>query len=175
MISNTPIGADQIANAMLTLHRYQTAKAPLQQRLVENEKWYRLRHWQTLRRQERQVEPVSGWLFNAIANKHASAMDNIPTPTVLPREQGGPGPCPNPFRHSARHIGAERLRAGLFLCVGQQAPGRHGDLRGVLGSRTPKRPGRCEHPENRPAEPVLGKRGIGYPAVQKHFPCGAAG
>ena len=34
-----------------------------------------------------QVEPASGWLFNAIANKHAEAMDNFPRPNVLPREE----------------------------------------------------------------------------------------
>ena len=40
------------------------------------------------RGQGSQVEPTSGWLFNAIANKHAEAMDNYPVPTVLPREEG---------------------------------------------------------------------------------------
>ena len=35
-----------------------------------------------------QVEPVSGWLFNSIANKHADAMDNFPSPNILPREEG---------------------------------------------------------------------------------------
>ena len=34
------------------------------------------------------VEPSSGWLFNSIANKHADAMDNFPSPNVLPREEG---------------------------------------------------------------------------------------
>ena len=35
-----------------------------------------------------QVEPTSGWLFNAIANKHADVMDNFPSANVLPREEG---------------------------------------------------------------------------------------
>ncbi|MHB1316201.1 MAG: portal protein [Christensenellales bacterium] len=33
-----------------------------------------------------EVQPVSAWLFNSIANKHADAMDNYPMPSVLPRE-----------------------------------------------------------------------------------------
>ena len=83
-----PIGASQIAAAMETLGRYRSARAGLEQRILENEQWYRLRHWQSMRNREKgEVEPVSGWLFNAIANKHASAMDNFPTPTVLPREE----------------------------------------------------------------------------------------
>ena len=45
-----------------------------------------MRHWECLRSQKNQVEPASGWLFNAIANKHADAMDNIPMANILPRE-----------------------------------------------------------------------------------------
>jgi hypothetical protein len=34
------------------------------------------------------VQPTSAWLFNCIANKHADAMDNFPSPNILPREEG---------------------------------------------------------------------------------------
>lgn len=37
---------------------------------------------------EQQVKPVSAWLFNCIQTKHANAMDNMPSPTILPREEG---------------------------------------------------------------------------------------
>ena len=37
---------------------------------------------------KQQVEPVSAWLLNSIANKHADAMDNFPAPNILPREPG---------------------------------------------------------------------------------------
>ena len=36
---------------------------------------------------ESEVQPVSAWLFNSIANKHADAMDNFPSPNILPREE----------------------------------------------------------------------------------------
>lgn len=72
----------------MTLNRYKEGKANLERRVVENEQWYKLRHWECMRRGEKTaVEPTSGWLFNAIANKHADAMDNIPSPNVLPREE----------------------------------------------------------------------------------------
>ena len=35
-------------------------------------------------------EPVSAWLLNCLANKHADAMDNYPEPVVLPPEAGDP-------------------------------------------------------------------------------------
>lgn len=83
------IGREQIQAAQLTLQKYKEGKANLERRIVENEQWYKLRHWECMRKSEtNQVEPSSGWLFNSIANKHADAMDNYPSPNVLPREEG---------------------------------------------------------------------------------------
>ena len=86
------IGREQIHQAQLTLQKYKEGKANLEQRIVENEQWYKLRHWECMRKEKTgQVEPSSGWLFNSIANKHADAMDNFPTPNILPREEGDKG------------------------------------------------------------------------------------
>ena len=83
------IGKEQIQQAQLTLQKYKEGKHNLEQRIVENEQWYKLRHWECMRKAEtNQVEPSSGWLFNSIANKHADAMDNFPSPNILPREEG---------------------------------------------------------------------------------------
>ena len=73
----------------MKLNRCREGKANLERRVIEDEQWYRMRHWECMRRGAGStVEPVSGWLFNAIANKHAEAMDNFPRPNVLPREEG---------------------------------------------------------------------------------------
>lgn len=83
------IGADQIAEAWQTLLKYKEGKANLERRIVDNHQWYKLRQWDCMRKHgDDQVEPVSGWLFNAIANKHADAMDNFPRANILPREEG---------------------------------------------------------------------------------------
>ena len=83
-----PIGEEQIRKAMLLLSRYRQGKANLESRIIENEQWYKLRHWGCMEQSRKSpVEPVSGWLFNAIANKHADAMDHIPAPAILPREE----------------------------------------------------------------------------------------
>lgn len=83
-----PIGREQVQAATQILQRYKQGKANLDQRIRNNQEWYRLRHWDVLRQKKaQQVEPYSGWLFNAIANKHADAMDNFPSPNILPREQ----------------------------------------------------------------------------------------
>ena len=83
------IGREEIQAAQLTLNKYKEGKANLERRIVENEQWYKLRHWECMRTKENTpVQPSSGWLFNAIANKHADAMDNFPSPNILPREEG---------------------------------------------------------------------------------------
>ena len=83
------IGREEIQKAQLTLNKYKEGKANLERRIVENEQWYKLRHWECMRKDKKNsVEPSSGWLFNAIANKHADAMDNFPSPNILPREEG---------------------------------------------------------------------------------------
>ena len=84
------IGKEQVQKARQILQKYKEGKANLEQKLIENEQWYKLRHWEYMRKKANkdQVEPVSGWLFNSIANKHADAMDNFPSPNILPREEG---------------------------------------------------------------------------------------
>ena len=85
------IGREQIQEARLTLQKYKEGKANLEQKIIESEQWYKLRNWECMRKNGKstdQVEPVSGWLFNSIANKHADAMDNYPSPNILPREEG---------------------------------------------------------------------------------------
>ena len=91
-----PIGKPEVAEAYQTLLKYRQGKASLEARLLENQKWYTLRHWEYLRIMEskkkpKQVEPTSAWLFNSIANRHASAMDNYPRANILPREEGDKG------------------------------------------------------------------------------------
>lgn len=89
-----PIGKEEIAKATEILGKYKDGKANLESRIVEDELWWELRHWEVLRRGRKArnnkdigPEPSSGWLFNAIVGKHADAMDNFPEPIVLPREK----------------------------------------------------------------------------------------
>ena len=82
-----PIGAEEVARAEQILQKYKVGKAALDQRIVDNELWFRMGHWKNYQNpmMEGKPQPSSGWLFNSIANKHADAMDNYPAPNVLPR------------------------------------------------------------------------------------------
>lgn len=84
-----PIGREAVHKATQILQKYKEGKANLERRIIDNEQWYKLRHWESMRKSNtNDVEPTSAWLFNCIANKHADAMDNFPSPNVLPREEG---------------------------------------------------------------------------------------
>ncbi|MBE5765583.1 MAG: hypothetical protein E7335_00200 [Clostridiales bacterium] len=80
----------RVEKAQGLLKDYRRGKATLDARVVENDQWYRLRHWQNMRPSSNpgDPEPTSAWLLNCLLNKHADAMDNYPEPIVLPREEG---------------------------------------------------------------------------------------
>lgn len=79
---------ERLEQAIARLREYKRAKAPLENRLKEEELWWQLRHWEVIGNEKEGSGPASAWLFNNIANKHADAMDNFPEPVVLPREPG---------------------------------------------------------------------------------------
>ena len=79
------IGKEDIEKALTILKKYKESKTSLENRIVDNEQWFKMRHWEQLRG-DKGTDNASAWLFNSIANKHADAMDNYPTVTCLPRE-----------------------------------------------------------------------------------------
>ena len=79
---------ERLQRAMETLRRYKAGKARLDARIVENEQWWKLRHWDYVREQGNgAMKTKSAWLVNVILSKHADAMDAVPEPNCLPREQ----------------------------------------------------------------------------------------
>ncbi len=81
-----PTEQELVERCETLLQKYKAGKQQLESRIVENERWYRQRHGGAASRNPGDPEPASAWLFNALANKHADAMDSLPTLTVLPRE-----------------------------------------------------------------------------------------
>ena len=100
---NAPIITDKdVERGIDILTKYKDGKSNLESRIVNDELWWELRHWEGIgqskaKRVDRsgkevkstppQPKPTSAWLFNTIQNKHADAMDNYPEPVVLPREE----------------------------------------------------------------------------------------
>ena len=87
------IGAEQVRQAAEVLRKYRLGKQSLDKRIIDNEQFWKLRHWEQMEKggeggNPQDVRPASGWLVNCILAKHADAMDSYPEPTVLPREPG---------------------------------------------------------------------------------------
>ena len=82
---------ERLKRANDTLMRYRAGKAALDNRVVENEKWFRQRHWELIEGtggdQTQRYQTKSAWLFNALNILHADAMTAFPRLNVLPREQ----------------------------------------------------------------------------------------
>lgn len=86
------VGEEHAKRAMEILHRYKSAKESLNNRIQENEQWWKMLHWDLINggkteKERRDPEPKSAWMFNSIINKHADFMDNFPAPNILPREE----------------------------------------------------------------------------------------
>ena len=83
------IGVEQIRKARRILDKYKQGKQRLEDKIVRNEKWWKLRHWDLLedKRSMQDPKPASGWLFNCIISKHADFMDSFPGVNILPREE----------------------------------------------------------------------------------------
>ncbi len=87
------IGSEEVRRAAQILKKYREGKIQLERRIIDNEQFWKLRHWQQMEKEGRggnpdDPQPTSGWLVNCILSKHADAMDCYPEPTVLPREPG---------------------------------------------------------------------------------------
>ena len=91
ILTRLRIGPEELRRANGILKRYKQGKLRLEQRIIDNEQFWKLRHWEQMEKKGHggnsdDPQPASGWLVNCILSKHADAMDCYPSPTVLPRE-----------------------------------------------------------------------------------------
>lgn len=63
-------------------------KVEFDRRQVENDSIWKMRHKNGITGENDKVRAKSGYIFNAIIQKHADAMDNFPEINILPREAG---------------------------------------------------------------------------------------
>ena len=145
------IGSEEIRRAAQILKKYREGKIQLERRIIDNEQFWKLRHWQQMEKEGRggnpdDPQPTSGWLVNCILSKHADAMDCYPEPTVLPREPGD------------REEAAKLTRILPVILKKNQFKRTYSSrgVRRVLGRWEARRAGGHLHPADGSAEPVLG-------------------
>lgn len=86
------ITKDDIEQANKILKDYQDGKKSIEQRIVANEQWWRLRHWEEMAAEgeaghPEEIRPASAWLFNCLMSKYSDYMDSYPEPNILAREE----------------------------------------------------------------------------------------
>ena len=86
-----PVGEQELKTMLDALVRYKNGKAALDSRVLQAERWWRLRNTVEEDKEGHQkpgFRARSGWLHHVITSKHADAMDAFPEPNILPREIG---------------------------------------------------------------------------------------
>lgn len=78
------LGTEDIRKANDIFQRYKTGKKNLEMKLVENEQFWKLRHWESADGNKKDT-PATAWLWNMIVAKHADMEDAYPEPQFLAR------------------------------------------------------------------------------------------
>ena len=88
------VDATRVREFNRELKDYRTGKRSLEQRVVDAERWWKMRNSFMVdkelgkKEKENQFEAASAWLHNVITSKHADAIEAYPHPNILPREEG---------------------------------------------------------------------------------------
>lgn len=75
-----------IAKALRVYRKYKGDKEGLNKRITDNNKWYKASYARTINTETNETEPATAFIFSAIENKYADAIDNFPVPNLLERE-----------------------------------------------------------------------------------------
>ena len=76
------------AKALSAFQKYKSDKENLNQRVRENDYWYKARYGRLINPATNETEPSTAFIFSAIENKFSDAVDNFPMPNILEREPG---------------------------------------------------------------------------------------
>lgn len=87
--ANPPVTDLVVRMAAERLKKYKTGKANLEQRLIANEDYWKLRQWNHIdKKMAGGVIPINtAWLWNCISAKHADLMDAMPESNIRPKRQ----------------------------------------------------------------------------------------
>ena len=81
------IGAEEVRKASEILRKYKQGKARLEQKIIANEEFWKLRQWNYMNDGKDDFKPSSAWLWSCIQSRYSDAMDSYPTCNFQPRQQ----------------------------------------------------------------------------------------
>ena len=81
------IGAKEVRKASETLRKYKEGKARLEQKIIANEEFWKLRQWNYMNDGKDDFKPATAWLWACIQSRYSDVMDSYPTCNFQPRQQ----------------------------------------------------------------------------------------
>jgi hypothetical protein len=81
------IGAEEVRKASEILRKYKEGKARLEEKIIANEEFWKLRQWNYVNDKSKEYKPATAWLWSCIQSRYSDAMDNYPTCNFQPRQQ----------------------------------------------------------------------------------------
>ena len=80
------IGAEEVRKASAILQKYKDGKKRLEQKIIANEEFWKLRQWNYMNDGSKDFQPASAWLWSCIQSRYSDAMDSYPTCNFQPRQ-----------------------------------------------------------------------------------------
>ena len=81
------IGEKELRKASETLRKYKEGKARLEQKIIANEEFWKLRQWNYMNDGTGDFKPATAWLWSCIQSRYSDVMDSYPTCNFQPRQE----------------------------------------------------------------------------------------
>ena len=75
-----------VTRASEILRKYKEGKARLEQKIIANEEFWKLRQWNYMNDGNDDFKPATAWLWSCIQSRYSDAMDSYPTCNFQPRQ-----------------------------------------------------------------------------------------
>lgn len=80
------IDANAVRKASEILRKYKEGKQRLEQKIIANEEFWKLRQWNYMNDVKKDFQPATAWLWSCIQSRYSDAMDSYPTCNFQPRQ-----------------------------------------------------------------------------------------
>ena len=80
------VDSEVVTRASEILRKYKEGKARLEQKIIANEEFWKLRQWNYMKNSGNDFEPATAWLWSCIQSRYSDAMDSYPTCNFQPRQ-----------------------------------------------------------------------------------------
>ena len=81
------IGEEEVRKASQILQKYKVGKRRLEEKIIANEEFWKLRQWNYMNDGKDDYKPATSWLWSCIQSRYSDTMDSFPTCNFQPRQQ----------------------------------------------------------------------------------------